>query len=142
MNSIEAGKKQTCKSILVIDDDTDEQELLVDAFHEERPEYHITCQDNGKSGFCYLQQLNDNELPDLIVLDYNMPGWSGADVLHKLQQMPRLKRIPVVIYSNSGTFHANATSGAKAFVQKASTWQGIKENIKSFLLYGQDVFVQ
>jgi CheY-like chemotaxis protein len=139
MNKKELNRKKNVKHILVIDDDRDEQELLVTAFLEESPEYRVICLDNGKSGLYYLRQLNEAELPCLIVLDYNLPGWNGADVLFNLQQIPRLKHIPVIIYSNSGNLHAHTMQGARAFVQKAGTWQGIKDNIKSFLMYGQDI---
>ena len=94
MSTQECNKQENSKNILVIDDDKDEQGFLLTAFQEVGPHYKIICRDNGKTGFYYLQQLNDAELPCLIVLDYNMPGWNGADVLFNLWQIPRLKGFP------------------------------------------------
>ncbi|MES2505585.1 MAG: response regulator [Verrucomicrobiota bacterium] len=43
------------------------------------------------------------ELPALIVLDLNLPGLNGKEVLRAVRQHPRMKRTPVVIFSTSSS---------------------------------------
>ena len=49
----------------------------------------------------YLQP--DDELPSLIVLDYNMPGLTGSELLSSLKTANRYRNIPKVILSTSNT---------------------------------------
>ncbi len=63
-----------------------------------------------KHGLEILQVLNGSEVfdrvlegaPDVILLDINMPGADGRDVLKQLKADPRTKDIPVVLYSARG----------------------------------------
>ena len=40
-------------------------------------------------------------LPGLVLLDLNLPYWSGFEVLEWIRQQPQLRRLPVVIFSSS-----------------------------------------
>ena len=40
-------------------------------------------------------------LPDLVLLDLNLPYWSGFEVLEWLRQQPQLRRLPVVVFTSS-----------------------------------------
>jgi CheY-like chemotaxis protein len=40
-------------------------------------------------------------LPSLVLLDLNLPYWSGFEVLEWLRQQPQLRRLPVVVFSSS-----------------------------------------
>lgn len=42
---------------------------------------------------------NDEKLPDVLLLDYNMPGKNGFECLLEIKQSPKLKSLPVMIYS-------------------------------------------
>lgn len=50
-----------------------------------------------------MPERNLPELPAVIVLDLNLPGLSGREVLQAVRQHPRLKRTPVVIFSTSSS---------------------------------------
>lgn len=133
--------KENNHCVLLIDDDVDEQQFIVEAFAEVSPAYRVVCFDNGKRGLCFLQQLSEEELPCLIVLDYDMPVMNGAEILNELQQMPRLQNIPVVIHSDSAVFQAERLAGARALLKKAGNWQGMKENINAFLFHKKEIVV-
>ena len=56
----------------------------------------------AKNGLEALQKLKEDEqLPNLIVLDLNMPVMNGWEFLDTVQQLPHLKAIPVIIISSS-----------------------------------------
>jgi CheY-like chemotaxis protein len=40
-------------------------------------------------------------LPGLVLLDLNLPYWSGFEVLEWLRQQPQLRRLPVVVFTSS-----------------------------------------
>lgn len=77
------------RQILVIDDDT----MMLKLIKEElRDEYNVATAVSGKIGLSFLERKQ----VDLILLDYEMPGESGPDVLVKLRENPTTKDIPVV----------------------------------------------
>jgi CheY-like chemotaxis protein len=87
-----------------------------------------------REGFHVLEAMNGDEalrlaqvsLPDLILLDYVLPGLDGREVLTVLKRDPRTMDIPVVVLSGSKHSAEDAlTSGAHAFLAKQST--GLKQ---------------
>ena len=60
-------------------------------------------------------------LPGLLLLDLNLPYWSGFEVLRWLRQQPQLRRLPVVVFSSSSRPDDIARAydaGANAYVVK------------------------
>ncbi|MCW3108771.1 MAG: response regulator receiver [Segetibacter sp.] len=89
-------------TILLADDDPDDQELIVHAFTEVSPSFNLHIVNDGKEVIDFLSATSDNKLPCLIVLDYNMPELNGAQVLQKLTSNKRYEKIPKIILSTSG----------------------------------------
>jgi len=56
---------------------------------------------NGKEALEALQSMNGSDLPELILLDINLPDISGIDLLTLIKKEQRLKDIPVVILTGS-----------------------------------------
>jgi CheY-like chemotaxis protein len=77
-------------------------------------------------------------LPDLILLDINMPGLSGFDVLKKLKDDRRLARIPVVMLTSSELSSDVAKAyelGASGYISKPSYMHDIRAILGNTLLY-------
>lgn len=88
--------------MLIADDDEDDIYLLDSAFKESHLDVKIDFVQNGQEVFKYLDKINgSNPLPDLIVLDLNMPLLGGRDTLLRLKEDLRYKNIPVVILTTS-----------------------------------------
>lgn len=77
------------KHILVIDDDPIMLRLIK---QELKPYYNVATAVNGKIGLNFLERKKT----DLILLDYEMPEESGAEVLEKLRKNDKTKDIPVI----------------------------------------------
>ena len=90
--------------ILMAEDNDDHAELMIDILSSQAPEVEIErCAD----GLCVLDHLREakegaeRSIPDLILLDLDMPGLDGFGALSAIKQDPRLRRIPVVILTTS-----------------------------------------
>lgn len=88
-------------TILLADDDPDDQELIVNAFTQISPSFTLHIVNDGKGVIEFLTAASDDKLPCLIVLDYNMPELNGAEVLQKLTSDKRYESIPKIILSTS-----------------------------------------
>ncbi len=89
--------------ILIADDDLDDQELLGSAFRSINELLHLEFMHNGNKVVVYLENLRDEELPALIVLDYNMPELNGVEILKILNSKERYTTIPKIVWSTSNS---------------------------------------
>jgi len=96
------GEKPS-KFILLGEDDPDDQDLLKDVFSTIDNSFILLFVDNGKEVVSALHKLREDQKPCLIVLDYNMPGLTGAEILNELHNDGAYSDIPKVIWSTSGS---------------------------------------
>ena len=90
------------KRILLADDDREDQFIISEAFDEIGVGDILHFEENGENVLAWLEQcIVEGSLPELIVLDLNMPKMNGTQTLLHLKQDERLRHIPVVIYSTS-----------------------------------------
>lgn len=94
------------KNILVIEDDTSIRELLVELLESEG--YTVTSAINGLEGLKYLQ---DQNRPDLILIDLMMPVMDGYTFRTEQLKNPLWSQIPTVVMSAE----ANAKEKMKNF---------------------------
>ena len=87
--------------ILLADDNPDDQSFIRDAFSYVNANVQLKILDSGTKLLEHLRNIKDEELPSLIVLDYNMPQQNGAEVLKLLIQDNRYKKIPKIMLSTS-----------------------------------------
>ena len=112
--------------IFLAEDDIDDQELLVEAFTRLDNTISIRAVNNGKKALGLLENLSHN--PCLIVLDYNLPELSGAEILERLNTMKRFEDITKVVWStsNSPVYERICLDlGAKAYLVKPNDISGI-----------------
>ena len=92
------------KTVLLIDDDKDDLEMLQQALKEINVDHAIIEAHDGVQGICTLRDLaNKKQLPCLIVLDVNMPKMDGRQTLVEIKSDKVLSGIPVVIFSTSSS---------------------------------------
>lgn len=91
---------RTSHSILLVEDDADDRYIMHLAFTEVAFTEQVKIFYTGEDLLKHLQNLpNPSLYPSLIVLDYNMPGMNGGEVLMRLKMDEALRNIPVAMYS-------------------------------------------
>ncbi|MCG3155371.1 MAG: Regulatory protein AtoC [bacterium] len=108
------GRRARKYSILVVDDDRNICKMIEINLRKEK-EYIV---DTANSGEACLKMIREN-IPDLILLDIQMPGIDGIETLTRIRNEE--PRIPVVMMSAHGTIEKAVKSmklGAYDFIQK------------------------
>ena len=88
--------------VLYADDDTDDLELVQEAFSLYANNVEVVTASDGSQVVSYLQDLNEEEpSPCLIILDINMSMLNGKETLKKIRELPRFHGVPVVLFTTS-----------------------------------------
>jgi CheY-like chemotaxis protein len=123
-------------SILVIDDDCDDSSFIKDTIEELFPKYEVHCMDKGEKALRHLDTLSPERLPNLIIVDYNMPIITGIDIVKSVKSNDAYKHIPIAVYSHS-SFPMHETeclkAGASLYLTKTSSIHSLKRDVKQML---------
>ena len=90
--------------ILMIDDNPADVDLVRETILEKEPDSVLTEAHDGADAMLYLRRsgrYSQAPRPDLILLDLNMPGMDGFDVLREIRKDVDLTCIPVLILTSS-----------------------------------------
>lgn len=79
--------------MVLIDDEVQNQKVIEEMLRDQKAEIYFS--ENAGSGFEIMKLVN----PDIIFLDYRIPGMSGGELAEKIKQDPQLKDIPLIAYS-------------------------------------------
>lgn len=96
--------------------------------------YHV---ESGENALEYLKS-EKNERPAIILLDINMPGMNGLELLRILKQDTELKHIPIIILTTSrieGERYESFSIGAAGFMVKPVEYRQFVEVIRAINLY-------
>jgi CheY-like chemotaxis protein len=86
--------------------------------------FRVTNGDHAHAFLTRTQPYQDAPTPDLVVLDLNLPGRNGLDVLNEIKRDPKLSRIPVYVFTSSDDRidRAAATAaGARDYLTKGDS---------------------
>ena len=90
--------------ILLVEDNPGDARLTVEGFKDAKVKNKITVVEDGKEAMAYLRHEGPYAkvvLPDLILLDLNMPKKDGREVLAEIKADEMLRRIPVLVFTVS-----------------------------------------
>ena len=88
--------------VFYADDDTDDLELVQDAFSRYSKNVEVITAKDGSQALSYLQNLGASDpKPCLIILDINMPFFNGNEVLKKIRTLDHIDSVPVVLFTTS-----------------------------------------
>ena len=110
--------------ILLVEDDLGDVELTKQALSESQLVLDLRVVSNGEEALAFLRQegeYSSAEQPHLVILDLNLPGLDGQEVLAEIRSDQHLKLIPVVIFSTSSDpedINNSYKLGANCYLQK------------------------
>jgi chemotaxis family two-component system response regulator Rcp1 len=92
--------------ILLVEDSRADAKIIERALREWEIAHRLTVIRNGRHALDYLFSLREpsalpEKEPDLILLDLNLPGLDGCQVLSQIKSDPDLRIIPVVVLTTS-----------------------------------------
>ena len=90
--------KTIVKHIVLADDDEEDVEIFQIALEEACPDIELNVADDGDTLLALLERIT---IPDLIVLDINMPRKSGKLCLHEIRSNPLYNTVPIIILTTS-----------------------------------------
>lgn len=136
------------KLLLVVENNDEDFEVLDWAFRKipvEEPVFRCTSGDDALDYLFQSGKYTDPDLaprPALILLDLNLPGTDGHEVLEQIKQDEKLKTIPVVILttsSNPKDIESCYKNGANSYVVKPVDFKKFLAEIELFYRYWFEV---
>lgn len=131
-------------SLLVVEDSNEDFKILqrlIRRMEVKNPIYRCTNGDEALD-FLYREGIYKNidtvPTPSAILLDLNLPGMDGRDILERLKQDGSFKKIPIVIFttsSNPKDIDLCYQKGANGYLIKPMDAQELQKTIQAFVDY-------
>lgn len=123
-------------TVLLAEDDLDDQELLCEAFQKINPEIELLSYTTGKKLLATLKNMDVT--PDLIILDYNIPEMNGAEILKEIGNSNSFSHTIKIVWSTSDSpqyINSCLSLGADAYFVKPSSLSALMELAERMLSY-------
>ena len=124
-------------NLLLAEDDLEDQMLVRRAFEVAKIDHNLVIVNDGEELLDCLQRrapYEDVRLPDLILLDLNMPKKSGRECIEEIKADKRQRRIPIVVltssYAGEDIVHSY-DNGASSYIRKPVTFNQLVEVVKA-----------
>ncbi|UYQ95492.1 response regulator [Chitinophaga horti] len=119
--------------ILYAEDDADDYDFFELALESMGGQFELLHAISGQSALACLHEAKRNKsLPDLVVLDYNMPGVNGMEALDLIRRDTELSAIPAVIFTTGHTERMFALRKVPV-LRKVDTMAEMKRQIRGML---------
>jgi CheY-like chemotaxis protein len=118
--------------ILVVDDYPVSLKLMEQLFKDE---YQVLTATNGQAA---LDLCRGDPMPDLLLMDVNMPGMDGFEVVRQLHAQAETAQIPVIFITGDDNEDAKVKGmelGAVDFVLKSSDPKALRARVRNFIKY-------
>ncbi len=130
--------------ILLVEDNRDDVDLTLRALKQHKLVSEVVVVEDGAEALDYLfargryADRNPEAVPQLVLLDINLPKLSGLEVLKQLREDVRTKLLPVVMLTTSREERDVAesyASGANSYVQKPVDFAAFTEAVRQLGVY-------
>ena len=117
-------------NILLVEDEAAIRQMVAMALA--RGEYSVHEADSGEAGLALLEQIE----PDLVLLDWLLPGMSGVDFARRLKKHPAYRDLPIIMLTARGEEEDKVRgleAGADDYVTKPFSPRELLARIKALL---------
>ena len=118
------------KRILVVDDNEDNRQILIDLLSTAG--YEVI---EARTGFDAVTTA-EREVPDLVLMDIQLPGMDGLEATRRIKAQPALAAIPVIAvtsYALSGDDRKAADAGCDGYVTKPYSPRALLAQVRTIL---------
>ena len=122
--------------IFLAEDDADDRSFFEDALKEIGIPTQLTLANDGLELMRNLETLTAHPPPNVIFLDLNMPFKNGLECLKEIRETPKLKEIPVVVFSttdNENVVDKTYQLGANYYICKPRSFRLLVKAIETIL---------
>ena len=120
---------------LLVDDDTDDQEIFSLALLQVDPSIQCAFANDGTYALKILE-MDHSFMPQVIFIDINMPRMNGIECLKEIKKIKRLDKIPIYMYSTAGDsaiIEKCKLHGATGFMVKSANITELEESLARIL---------
>jgi CheY-like chemotaxis protein len=132
---------------LLVEDDPDHAVLIQAAFKSTRPRCELSRVASAEGALEQLSRALDGreQLPHVLLVDVNLPGMSGLEMLERVKQSPAFQTLPVVMLTTSASqqdLEKAYSNRANSYVLKPTDFNELREVMQSIVSYWADVNVR
>lgn len=138
------NKSKKILSLLVIEDSEEDYLTLFRILRKlgfQYPIYHCIDGDEALDFLCHTGEYSNPEKaprPTLILIDLNLPGTDGREVIEVIKKNEQIKSIPVVVFSTSSNpqdIKVCYEHGVNSYMQKPVNIKNLSKNMEILLSY-------
>lgn len=121
---------------LIIEDNPGDIRLMQIAIQRAQLPIELEVHGRGEEALKELQNRSESTFPDLIILDINLPGMTGFEILKEIKSDTRLSKIPTLIMSSSENVKDRERAflgGALNYFSKPSNMRDLQNLMGSFI---------
>ncbi len=116
-------------NVAIVEDDSFIRESLNDFINDQEPMRCIAAKDSVEA---FMHWLNDENIPDVILMDIGLPGMSGISGIKLIKQKyPDINILMLTVYSDSHKIFQSLCAGATGYLLKNTPFKEIKEAIET-----------
>jgi two-component system response regulator len=120
--------------ILLVEDNPGDVRLIQESLRVHRVEYHLVHVEKADDAIRTVNEYGSGgvEVPDLILLDYNLPRGDAVDVLSAVSRNPALAKVPKVVVTSSLAPKDREQAlrlGAHCFINKPPDLEGFLREV-------------
>lgn len=120
--------------LLLIEDDLDDIDLLADTLQSQGVSYTMDMLNDGQTAVDHVR--SGSSLPDLVILDFNLPKIHGRDVMLEIKSLPAYKEIPLLVLTTSSApadIEFARLHGVDKYMTKPSTLEALRAVIDTIV---------
>jgi two-component system response regulator len=132
------------RTILLVEDDADHEKLTLRALRRNKIANDVVVARDGVQALDYIFGTGDHagrdprETPQVMVLDLKLPKIDGLEVLRRVREDERTRRLPVVILTSSNEERdlvAGYNLGANSYIRKPVDFEQFAEATRQLGMY-------
>lgn len=126
------------KTILLVEDNPDDEALTLRALKRNNILNKVVVARDGVEALDHLESCDPSDLPEVVLLDLKLPRIDGLEVLRRIRDNEKTRRLAVVILTSSNEERDIITGydlGANSYIRKPVDFEQFTEAVRQLGIY-------